>query len=108
VVRNVLIAVLEWLAIWNCRALTPLSSQQHPPLAEQLREVDSSPTTAPLLALLARMAYVASSGRVGKSQDQAPARNNPKKWNNERPQTLRSSFAHFSRSDASPWNYGRR
>jgi hypothetical protein len=24
VVRNVLIAVLEWLAIWNCRALTPL------------------------------------------------------------------------------------
>jgi hypothetical protein len=26
VVRNVLIAVLEWLAIWNCRALTPLRS----------------------------------------------------------------------------------
>jgi hypothetical protein len=24
VVRNVLIAMLEWLAIWNCRALTPL------------------------------------------------------------------------------------
>jgi hypothetical protein len=27
VVRNVLIAVLEWLAIWNCRALTPLRIQ---------------------------------------------------------------------------------
>ena len=27
-VRNVLIAVLEWLAIWNCRALAPLSTQQ--------------------------------------------------------------------------------
>jgi hypothetical protein len=26
VVRNVLIAVLAWLAIWNCRALTPLSA----------------------------------------------------------------------------------
>ena len=25
-VRNVLIAMLEWLAIWNCRALTPLST----------------------------------------------------------------------------------
>jgi hypothetical protein len=27
VARNVLIAVLEWLAIWNCRALTPLSAK---------------------------------------------------------------------------------
>jgi hypothetical protein len=28
VVRNVLIAVLEWLAVWNCRALAPLRMQE--------------------------------------------------------------------------------
>jgi hypothetical protein len=29
--------VLEWLAIWNCRALTPLSS--HPPLSPSFKKL---------------------------------------------------------------------
>jgi hypothetical protein len=38
VVRNALIAVLEWLAIWNCRALalTPLTCLRASALAEKV------------------------------------------------------------------------
>jgi hypothetical protein len=59
VVRNVLIAVLEWLAIWNCRALTPLRS---------------SPRTS-LCCLVSRTPTLPAGARRGLS-----TRNGPRCW----------------------------